>query len=83
MARAQALVAAAAGNRREARRRLGEAVSAWRRLGRPEPGGELMATLVDLGRPPVVGLVDPAWELARVQAELAAVPEEEPCPPSR
>jgi len=46
-----------------------------------------MASLVDLGRPPVVGLVDPAWELARVTAELAvvseAVPEEVPCPPSR
>ena len=30
-----------------------------------------MAALVDLGRPPVVGLVDPAWELRRVLAELA------------
>ena len=28
-----------------------------------------MAALVDLGRPPVVGLVDPAWELRRVLAE--------------
>nr|WP_246324273.1 AAA family ATPase [Petropleomorpha daqingensis] len=82
MARAQGLVALAAGDLREARRRLAESVAAWRRLGRPEPGRELMASLVDLGRLPVVGLVDPAWELARVEAELAAVPEEEPCPPS-
>jgi hypothetical protein len=30
-----------------------------------------MAALVDLGRPPVVGLVEPDRELARVVAELA------------
>ena len=34
-------------------------------------GDEYMAALVDLGRPPVVGLVEPDRELARVTAELA------------
>jgi hypothetical protein len=42
----------------------------------PDTGRELMATLVDLGRPPVVGLVDPAWELARVEEELSGCREE-------
>ena len=37
-----------------------------------------MASLVDLGRPPVVGLVEPERELERVRAELAAA-EEAPC----
>ena len=37
-----------------------------------------MAALVDLGRPPIVGLVEPEWELARVMAELAEL--EETCP---
>ena len=32
-----------------------------------------MATLVDLGRPPVVGLVEPARELRRAEAELREV----------
>jgi hypothetical protein len=36
-------------------------------------GEEYMAALVDLGRPPVVGLVEPARELARVEAELREV----------
>ena len=39
-----------------------------------------MAALVDLGRPPVVGLVEPERELARVIAELAEL--EEACPGS-
>jgi hypothetical protein len=43
-----------------------------------------MAALVDLGRPPVVGLVDPAWELRRVLADLATLDPgtEQPCPDS-
>jgi hypothetical protein len=44
-------------------------------------GDEYMAALVDLGRPPVVGLVEPAWELARVMVELEEL--EETCPGSR
>ena len=34
-----------------------------------------MASLVDLGRPPVVGLVEPDRELARVVAELVDLDE--------
>ena len=41
-----------------------------------------MASLVDLGRPPVVGLVEPDRELARVVAELTEL-EEAGCPGSR
>jgi hypothetical protein len=47
----------------------------------PAPGSDLMASLVDLGRPPVVGLVEPARELDRLRTELAAL-EEAPCPAS-
>jgi hypothetical protein len=43
-----------------------------------------MTALVDLGRPPVVGLVEPDRELVRVLTELANLDPhpEEPCPPS-
>jgi hypothetical protein len=40
-----------------------------------------MAALVDLGRPPIVGLVEPERELARITGELAEL--EEACPASR
>ena len=72
MARVQGLVARAAGDLGLARRRLDESAEGWRRRGGTAraPGEEYMAALVDLGRPPVVGLVDPAWELHRVLAEL-------------
>jgi hypothetical protein len=47
-----------------------------------------MATLVDLGRPPIVGLVEPDRELARVIAELEELEELQDleaarCPSSR
>jgi hypothetical protein len=32
-----------------------------------------MANFVDLGRAPVVGLVEPDWELRRLTAELAGL----------
>ena len=35
------------------------------------------AALVDFGRPPVAGLVEPDRELAAVEADLAALPETE------
>jgi tetratricopeptide (TPR) repeat protein len=80
MTRVQGLIALARGDRHEAGRRLGEAAAGWRRMRPPDTGREFMASLVDLGRPPVVGLVDPAWELARVEAELADCREEDqPC----
>ncbi len=73
MARVQALIALARGDREVARGRLEEAATGWRNRQRPASGEEYMASLVDLGRLPVVGLVEPAWELARVTAELAEI----------
>jgi DNA-binding SARP family transcriptional activator/tetratricopeptide (TPR) repeat protein len=72
MARVQGLIARAHGDLGTAKRRLTESAQGWRRLGGAAraPGEEYMAALVDLGRPPVVGLVDPEWELCRVLAEL-------------
>jgi hypothetical protein len=32
-----------------------------------------VASFVDLGRPPIVGLVEPDWELRRLSAELAGL----------
>ena len=74
LARLQGLVAAAHGDDGVAERRLREAEAAWRRLTHGLPAGEMYATaLVDLGRPPVAGLVEPGIELGRVLAELASV----------
>jgi tetratricopeptide (TPR) repeat protein len=64
----QALVALARGDRALAARRLDEAVAAWRRTSDSEQAGELLANLVDLGRPSV-GVTEPARELARAEAE--------------
>lgn len=75
VARVEGLIARARGDAAEATRRFTEAAEAWERMRRPRPGEELMASLVDLGRPPVVGLAEPAWELARLAGELAAVKE--------
>ncbi|MGH3996486.1 MAG: hypothetical protein ACRDTJ_03365, partial [Pseudonocardiaceae bacterium] len=83
MARVQGLAALARGDRTEARRRLSEAAAGWRRLHRPRLGQEYTANLVDLGRAPVVGLVEPDRELARLAAELAGIDTEEAgCPNS-
>jgi len=73
VARVQGLVALARGDRATARARLVEAAGGWRRLRPPRLGDSLLANLVDLGRPPVVGLVEPDRELARVCGELAAL----------
>jgi DNA-binding SARP family transcriptional activator/tetratricopeptide (TPR) repeat protein len=88
IARVQGLVARARGDVGEARRRLQEAAEGWCRRGgsaRRRAGEEFMAALVDLGRPPVVGLVEPDRELARVVAELEALDdlEEARCRDSR
>ena len=71
---AQALSARASGDRALAERRLREAEGHWRRLaGDDDAGREHLASLVDLGRPPVTGVVDPAGELERVSEELRAL----------
>jgi DNA-binding SARP family transcriptional activator len=73
LTRVQGMIALAAGDLELARRRLTEAHAGWERLRADAPAGESMiAVLADLGRP-VVGLVDPEWELARVTVELEGV----------
>jgi DNA-binding SARP family transcriptional activator/tetratricopeptide (TPR) repeat protein len=67
----QGLVARARGDPELAETRLREAERHWRRLvGDDTLGHEYFASLVDLGRPPVTGVVDPARELERVAEEL-------------
>jgi hypothetical protein len=66
MARVQGLIALARGDRAEARRRLNEAAEGWRRHLGHNTGAELLANFVDLGRAPIVGLVEPGWELRRL-----------------
>jgi tetratricopeptide (TPR) repeat protein len=67
----QALVAIARGDTQEATRRLDEAAAAWQRL-LPRVGAltseGYLANLLDLGRPPVLGLVEPQRELDRIEA---------------
>jgi len=75
MARVQGLIALARGDRAGARRRLTEAADGWRRHLGHDPGAEFVANFVDLGRPPIVGLVEPDWELRRLTAELASLDE--------
>jgi hypothetical protein len=70
MAFAQALSARARGDRALAERRLRESAGHWKRLA-ADVSGEHLASLVDLGRPPITGVVDPARELERVHEELA------------
>lgn len=75
MARVQGLIAQARNDHALARRRLGEAVAGWRRHLQHSAGPDYMATFVDLGRPPIVGLIEPEWELRRLTAELAGLDE--------
>jgi hypothetical protein len=75
----QALVAHARGDLAETRRRLDESAQSWRRVSAradEEAGDGYLASLVDLGRPPIVGLVEPARELARIAAYAALVDPE-------
>ncbi len=74
LTRLQGLIAAARGDRALAERRLREAADGWRRYVPADGEGDrFVATLVDLGRPPVLGLVEPARELEGVLAELASL----------
>ena len=74
LSRAQGLVAAARGDAALADRRFAEAEAAWARVA-PSAGGDggYAGVLVDLGRPPVAGLVEPGRELARLAAERRAL----------
>jgi tetratricopeptide (TPR) repeat protein len=78
MAFAQGLSAVARGDRALAARRLEEAAGHWRRLaGEAGWARDHLASLVDLGRPPVAGVVSPERELDRTLTalhELEAVP---------
>jgi hypothetical protein len=69
MAFAQALSARARGDEPLAERRLREAAGHWRRLGGATTH-DYMASLIDLGRPPITGVVDPVEELERIHADL-------------
>jgi predicted Zn-dependent protease len=74
LARVQGLVALARGDRELAERRLEESAAGWRRHAAPAvDGAAYLANLVDLGRPAITGMVEPALELSRVEDELAAL----------
>jgi tetratricopeptide (TPR) repeat protein len=73
LTRIQGLIAAGRGDQVQARRRLGEAAAGWERLRASANRVQSMtAVLADLGRP-VVGLVEPEYELARVNRDLEGV----------
>jgi hypothetical protein len=72
----QGLIARSRGDRTLARRRFEEAASGWRSMLDTASGATAegyTATLVDLGRPPVAGLVEPQRELARVRDALTSL----------
>jgi tetratricopeptide (TPR) repeat protein len=76
----QALIAHARSDTDGVRRRLDEAERGWRAMGhRGVTGEDYLASIVDLGRPPVVGLVEPDRELARIEDLRSALEEEERC----
>ncbi len=74
MSRVEGLIAAGRGDPVLARRRLSESREAWQRIARTlsgqQAGAGYVAALIDLGRPPVSSLVEPARELEVVTAEL-------------
>ncbi|WP_027862781.1 AAA family ATPase [Marmoricola sp. URHB0036] len=76
----QALIGLVRGDLAEVERRLEESVEAWHRvLGsktstQASTADGYLANLVDLGRPPVVGLVEPARELARIDEVRRTLP---------
>jgi DNA-binding SARP family transcriptional activator/tetratricopeptide (TPR) repeat protein len=75
LARVQGLIARAREDYAEAEHRFEEAIAGWKRLLAANLRAESLAgVLADLGRP-VVGLVEPERELARVRADLRAIRE--------
>jgi DNA-binding SARP family transcriptional activator/tetratricopeptide (TPR) repeat protein len=81
MSRMQGLIASSRGAAALAERRLAESVTGWQRIARTQDsaqtGADYVAALIDLGRPPVSSLVEPARELAIVTAELAALRDQQ------
>jgi tetratricopeptide (TPR) repeat protein len=82
MSHVQGLIALSRGELGLAGRRLREAEAGWRRraaAARVSPdrdsaaGDRYVAALIDLGRPPIAGLVDPDRELAALCADIAAL----------
>ena len=80
MSHVQGLIALRRGNLPLAARRLREAESGWlrrSRQGRAEHDSDFgqgyVAALIDLGRPPVSALIEPARELAALRADIATV----------
>ena len=82
MSHVQGLVALSRGELDLASRRLREAEAGWRRrvaagrarADRDSAAGErYVAALIDLGRPPIAGLVEPDRELAALCADIAAL----------
>ena len=57
--RVQGLIALTRGDQAEARRRFSEAAEGWRRHLQHNTGAEFLANFVDLGRAPIIGLVEP------------------------
>jgi DNA-binding SARP family transcriptional activator len=82
MSHVQGLIALSQGEPDLAGRRLRQAEAAWRRRAaagraladRDSAAGErYVAALIDLGRPPIAGLVEPDRELAALCADIAAL----------
>ncbi|MDX6646028.1 MAG: hypothetical protein QOK40_1755, partial [Miltoncostaeaceae bacterium] len=74
LTRVEGLLAAARGDHALAARRLEQAAAMWRRRGADADAGEQwMTNIVDLGRAPVVGLIEPARELRRVMDDIEAL----------
>jgi DNA-binding SARP family transcriptional activator/tetratricopeptide (TPR) repeat protein len=78
MSHVQGLIALRRGNLSLAAKRLCEAESGWLRRSRQdhaehdsESGQGYVAALIDLGRPPLAALVEPARELAALRADMA------------
>jgi tetratricopeptide (TPR) repeat protein len=70
LSRVQGIVAAGRGDRELAERRFDEAIGLWRTRTREAGVGDAyLANLVDFGRPPVIGLIEPARELERAIAD--------------
>jgi hypothetical protein len=81
MSHVQGLIALGRGDPALAARRLREAEAGWRRRAAgPVPadrdstaGERYVAALIDLGHPPIAGLVEPDRELAALCADIAAL----------